>query len=203
MTVIKPRIIICISCCCPTAFARRLLSAGDPRSFKALYRRGQAYAALQQLQDARTDLRAALEQLKSDPLQQQPIRDKLNDVEQQLSEQQQQQQQCDEQQQGGDEDGVIEDVTEQDTPTETRKDDTCNVEGDVLGTLPQQPLQQQPVGVNSSGAAAVSAASMLPPHEQMAQAAEMLRANPDMMQSVRSSERCVQCTAQFDAAVVP
>ena len=64
--------------------------AGDVQNLKALYRRGQAHAALQQHQQAQADLQRSLELSGHDPKQQQLIREKLRAVEGKLAEVQQQ-----------------------------------------------------------------------------------------------------------------
>lgn len=73
------------------AAAHCLRHAEEPQNLKALYRRGQAYAALQQHQAAEQDLQASLELSGHDPQQQQLIREKLRAVRDKLAVEQQEQ----------------------------------------------------------------------------------------------------------------
>lgn len=63
------------------------LCAADQQNLKALYRRGQAYAALHEYQEAEQDLQAAAELSKSDPQQLQLIKQKLVAVREKLASQ--------------------------------------------------------------------------------------------------------------------
>lgn len=66
-----------------TAVCARL--ADDPKSVKALYRRGQALAGLLDWEASVTDLTAAFRGTAGDPVQQGPIKEKLQAAKDQLS----------------------------------------------------------------------------------------------------------------------
>ncbi|KAF6265916.1 hypothetical protein COO60DRAFT_769299 [Scenedesmus sp. NREL 46B-D3] len=169
---------------------------GDPRNLKALYRRGQAYAALQQHVQAEQDLEVSLELSGNDPQQQQLIREKLQSVREKLAAEQRQRQ-LPQDGAGGDgaaaakqeEDGLIEEV-EEDGDGEMRRAAEDVPELEVIGEpAMQQQQQQQPgsrgaaqrqaaaaSGNNSNGAAGSGGLAAM-----QAQAADMMRANPDFV----------------------
>lgn len=169
-------------------------AADDPQNLKALYRRGQAYAALQQHAQAEQDLQVSLQLSVHDPQQQELIRERLKVVREKLAAEQQRDGAA-----GGsaaaaarqEEDGLIEEVAEDED------DDVPELEADVpelevIGEPAKQqqqpssrsPAQPHAAAVGSSAAAAGSlGGSNLA--DMQAQAAEMMRANPGLARQVR------------------
>jgi hypothetical protein len=179
--------------CCP---------ADDPQNLKALYRRGQAYAALQQHAQAAQDLEGSLQLSGHDPQQQQLIREKLKSVREKMAAEQSQLQQDTAWASGAaaaaakqEEDGLIEEVQEE-TDDEMPPLDEDVPELEVIGELPKQ--QQEPSSSSSRSAAAQQRAAAARGSSSssgaagggglaamQAQAAEMMRANPDLARQVR------------------
>jgi hypothetical protein len=172
--------------------------AEDPQNLKALYRRGQAYAALQQHAQAAQDLEGSLQLSGHDPQQQQLIREKLQTVREKLAAEQQQPQL--QQDTAGaaakkqEEDGLIEEVQEE-TDDEMPPLDDDVPELEVIGEVPKQEQQQQPSSSRSAAAqqraAAASSSSSSGIADagglaaMQAQAAELMRANPGLARQVR------------------
>jgi hypothetical protein len=179
--------------------------ADDPQNLKALYRRGQAYAALQHHAQAEQDLEVSLQLSGHDPQQQQLIREKLKSVREKLgAEQQQPQLQRGEAGASGaaaaaaakqEEDGLIEEVQEE-TDDEMPPLDEDVPELEVIRELPKQ---QQPSSSSSSRSAAQQRAAATSSSSSsssggiaaggglaamQAQAAEMMRANPNFARQV-------------------
>jgi hypothetical protein len=183
----------------------RYCPADDPQNLKALYRRGQAYAALQQHAQAAQDLEGSLQLSGHDPQQQQLIREKLQSVREKLAaEQQQPQLQQNTAGAGGaaaaaakkqEEDGLIEEVQEE-THDEMPPLDEDVPELEVIGELPKQQQQQQHSSRSAAAqqrAAAASGSSSSGVADggglaaMQAQAAEMMRANPGLARQVRGT----------------
>jgi hypothetical protein len=186
--------------CCP---------ADDPQNLKALYRRGQAYAALQQHAQAEQDLQVSLELSDHDPQQQQLIREKLKTVREKLAAEQQQDEASGSGAAAGaeaaavaaagqEEDGLIEEVKE-DTDDEVPELEEDLPELGVIGE-PAKQQQQQPSSrsaaqrqaaaaggssSSSAGGAAGGGSGGSDLAEMQARAAEMMRANPDLARQVR------------------
>lgn len=136
------------------------LPSGDVQNLKALYRRGQAHAALEHHQQAEADLQRSLELSAHDTLQQQQlIREKLKAVQDKQAELQQQVRTADhaaaacdggiieqttEQSRQDAEDGMIEEITDDRAQwqQQSHKDDPTGIpELEDLNT--KQPSQQQ------------------------------------------------------------
>eukprot|EP00775_Hariotina_reticulata_P006189 gene6189-6425_t len=175
----------------------------DTQNVKALYRRGQAHAALQQHEAALSDLQASLVLSAHDPQQQQLIREKLGALPHTLAAGQQQQQQTVqlETQQidvsgqqapvavtggpaaGATTAGVAEDL--EDGLIEEVVDEDASATKPALQQQQQQPphvsniTQRQTNSGSTSAPGAMWAGDGMP--RQMQQAAEMMRQHPDMM----------------------
>jgi hypothetical protein len=199
---------------CGCSVAGGFCFADDPQNLKALYRRGQAYAALQQHAQAKQDLEVSLQLSASDPQQQQLIREKLKYVREKLAAEQQQQEKGSSSSgaagpaaaaaaggaavaaAGQEEDGLIEEVQEEsdDQVPDLEAEDDEPALGAIGEPAKQQQQQQQPPSSRSAelrrAAAAGSNSSSSAAGggslaEMQARAAEMMRANPDLARQVR------------------
>jgi hypothetical protein len=152
--------------CCAAGVA--CVPADDPNSLKALYRRGQAYAALHSYQEAARDLTAAAELSNNDPPQLQLIKEKLAAVQEKLGSQSEpvQQAQVQESQQQRQQQQEQESVQPQAAP----KQDTAKQQHQQPETQEQQQQQQPKQQADVQQTAGGKAASSTQPTKQQASA---------------------------------
>eukprot|EP00877_Chromochloris_zofingiensis_P002449 jgi/Chrzof1/12204/Cz06g25070.t1 len=161
--------------------------AGDSQNLKALYRRGQALAALGRYPEAVADLEASVVLTNNDPPQQSLIKEKLEAAKQKLGDTRQRHEYnnssvvIEEE-----EDGKIEDVT--DEPSTQQHSSQQQQQAEAVATARPHEVGSSSSSTTGSaqqglvGAGAGPSGSMDP--EQFRAAAEMMRNNPDMLKQV-------------------